>query len=199
VQGEEPAVGRLRISGIPSLLSLPLSCSLVRTQRPSGAPLSLRHLHNPRLLLESRWLPRYWASRLLGNPARPRLLKKVQMQGGVTHLGWVPGEVRGVLDSYVAAPHPSARWADGYPAHGYPSGGWATHLEDGYPADGPFSKPASPRFWRRRQRSRRRAERSSDPDAARSGPAPSTGSARRSARRAWPTSRSGLPPGRGTG
>ena len=49
------------------------------------------------------------------NPLSPRLFKKVQMQGGVTHLRWVPGEVRGVLGPYVAAPHPSARRADGCP------------------------------------------------------------------------------------
>jgi hypothetical protein len=37
-------------------------------------------------------------SRVLKNSLLPRLLKKVQMQGGVR------GEVRGVLSSYVAAP-----------------------------------------------------------------------------------------------
>ena len=45
------------------------------------------------------------SSRLLKDPLLARLLKKVQMQGGVpgTHLpGWV--QVRGVLSSYVAAP-----------------------------------------------------------------------------------------------
>jgi hypothetical protein len=55
--------------------------------------------------------------RLVKNPSHPRLLKKVQMQGGVTHPRWVPGEVRDVLGSYVAAPRKRAnppkadRWA----------------------------------------------------------------------------------------
>ena len=52
----------------------------------------------------------------------PRLLKKAQMQGGVTHLRWVPGEVRGVLGSYVAV----SRECGG------------THLR-WVTADGPFS------------------------------------------------------------
>jgi len=43
---------------------------------------------------------------MLKNSFSLRLLKKVQMQGGVTHLRWVPGEVRDVLGTYVAAPHP---------------------------------------------------------------------------------------------
>ena len=49
-------------------------------------------------------------SRMLKNASSPRLLKMVQMQGGVTHqmgtrypsTGWV--QVRGVLSLYVAAP-----------------------------------------------------------------------------------------------
>jgi len=59
---------------------------------------------------------------LLKNPLMPRLLKKTQMQGGATHPldGYPPRGthrrwVGGVLGLYAAAPHPSARWADGYP------------------------------------------------------------------------------------
>ena len=52
-------------------------------------------------------------SGLLKGPFVRRLLKKAQMQGGVTHLRWVPGEVRGVLGSYVAAPRERANAADG--------------------------------------------------------------------------------------
>jgi hypothetical protein len=51
---------------------------------------------------------------MLKNRFSPRLLKKVQMQGGVTHPeGWVPGEARGVLSTYVAAPRERANAADG--------------------------------------------------------------------------------------
>jgi hypothetical protein len=51
---------------------------------------------------------------MLKNALLLRLLKKVQMQGGVTHpFGWVPGVVRGVLSSYVAAPRERANAADG--------------------------------------------------------------------------------------
>ena len=32
---------------------------------------------------------------MLKNPSSLRLLKKVQMQGGITHLRWVPGAGRG--------------------------------------------------------------------------------------------------------
>jgi hypothetical protein len=49
------------------------------------------------------WLP----SRMLKNPFSPRLLKKVQMQGGAR------GAVRGVLRPYVAAPRERANAADG--------------------------------------------------------------------------------------
>ena len=74
--------------------------------------------------------------RLLKNPSFPRLLKKVQMPGGVTHPeGWVPGVVRGVLRTYVAAPHPSFRWVPG--ARG-------TRPEDGSQQMGPFSQPVIP-------------------------------------------------------
>ena len=52
-------------------------------------------------------------SRLLKDVLLPGLLKKAQMQGGVTHLRWVPGEVRGVLGTYVAAPRERANAADG--------------------------------------------------------------------------------------
>jgi hypothetical protein len=44
---------------------------------------------------------------MLKNPFSPRLLKKVQMQGGAR------GEVRGVLSPYVAAPRERANAADG--------------------------------------------------------------------------------------
>ena len=53
-------------------------------------------------------------SRLLKNLLFPRLVKKVQMQGGVpgTHPpGWV--QARGVLGSYIAAPRELANAADG--------------------------------------------------------------------------------------
>jgi hypothetical protein len=46
-------------------------------------------------------------SRVLKNSLLPRLLKKVQMQGGAR------GEVRGVLGPYVAAPRERANAADG--------------------------------------------------------------------------------------
>jgi hypothetical protein len=46
-------------------------------------------------------------NRLLKNPLSPRLLKKVQMQGGARC------EVRGVLRMYVAAPRERANAADG--------------------------------------------------------------------------------------
>jgi hypothetical protein len=49
---------------------------------------------------------------MLKNPFSPRALKKVQMQGGAP-IGWVPGEVRGVLSLYVAAPRELANAADG--------------------------------------------------------------------------------------
>jgi hypothetical protein len=52
-------------------------------------------------------LPRGF-SRVLKNSLLPRLLKKVQMQGGVR------GEVRGVLGPYVAAPRERANAADGH-------------------------------------------------------------------------------------
>jgi hypothetical protein len=52
------------------------------------------------------------------DPLLARLLKKVQLQGGVTHpYGWVPAEKRGVLGSYAAAsreranPPAADRWA----------------------------------------------------------------------------------------
>jgi hypothetical protein len=45
--------------------------------------------------------------RLLKNSLSPRLLKKVQMQGGER------SEVRGVLATYVAAPRERANAADG--------------------------------------------------------------------------------------
>ena len=56
---------------------------------------------------------------MLKNSLLPRLLKKAQMQGGVTHqmgtrypsAGWV--QVRGVLGPYVAAPRERANAADG--------------------------------------------------------------------------------------
>ena len=44
---------------------------------------------------------------MLKNPFSPRLLKKVQMQGGARC------EVRGVLSPYVAAPRERANAADG--------------------------------------------------------------------------------------
>jgi len=44
---------------------------------------------------------------MLKNPFSPRLLKKVQMQGGVRC------EVRGVLSPYVAVPRERADAADG--------------------------------------------------------------------------------------
>ena len=72
----------------------------------------------------SRRVPR----RLLKNPLSPRLLKKVQMQGGApcTHPpGWV--QVRGVLSSYVAAPRERG----------------GTHPKDGSPQMGLFQQPAS--------------------------------------------------------
>ena len=51
---------------------------------------------------------------MLNNSFSLRLLKKVQLQGGVTHpVGWVPGEVRGVLRAYVAAPRERANAVDG--------------------------------------------------------------------------------------
>jgi hypothetical protein len=51
---------------------------------------------------------------MLENLSLVRLLKKVQMQGGVTHpYGWVPAEVRDVLRTYVAAPRERANAADG--------------------------------------------------------------------------------------
>jgi len=51
---------------------------------------------------------------MVKNPFFPRLLKKVQMQGGVTHPeGWVPSGVRGVLNTYVAAPRERANAGDG--------------------------------------------------------------------------------------
>jgi hypothetical protein len=46
-------------------------------------------------------------SRVLKNTLLPRLLKKVQMQGGAR------GEVRGVLGPYVAVPRERANAADG--------------------------------------------------------------------------------------
>ena len=45
---------------------------------------------------------------MLKNPFSPRLLKKVQMQGGAPIFRWVPGEARGVLSPYVAAPRECA-------------------------------------------------------------------------------------------
>jgi hypothetical protein len=51
---------------------------------------------------------------MLKNPFSPRLLKKVQMQGGApgTHPpGWV--QVRGVLGPYAAAPRERTNAADG--------------------------------------------------------------------------------------
>ena len=48
-----------------------------------------------------------YPSRLLKNPFSPRLLKKVQMQGGAR------GEVRDVLSPYVTAPRERANAADG--------------------------------------------------------------------------------------
>jgi len=66
---------------------------------------------------------------MLKNPFFPRLLKKVQIQGGVTH-PWRMGTRRGarliplvVSLTNHAAPREHA---------GYPSAGWV-------PADGPFS------------------------------------------------------------
>jgi hypothetical protein len=50
---------------------------------------------------------------MLKNPFSPRLLKKVQMQGGAPIFRWVPGEVRGVLGPYAAAPRKRANAADG--------------------------------------------------------------------------------------
>jgi hypothetical protein len=51
---------------------------------------------------------------MLKNPLSPRLIKKVQMQGGVTHPGgWVPGDVRGVLGTYAAASRERDNVADG--------------------------------------------------------------------------------------
>jgi hypothetical protein len=44
---------------------------------------------------------------MLKNPLLPRLLKKVQVQGGAR------GEARGVLGPYVAAPRERANAADG--------------------------------------------------------------------------------------
>ena len=49
---------------------------------------------------------------MLKNPFSPRLLKKVQMQGGAP-IRWVPGAVRDVLSPYVAAPRERANAADG--------------------------------------------------------------------------------------
>jgi hypothetical protein len=48
-----------------------------------------------------------------------RLLKKVQIQGAVTHLRWVPAEARGVL---------------GYPFRWVRTSQRRTHRDDGYPA-----------------------------------------------------------------
>ena len=68
----------------------------------------------------------------LKNSLLPRLLKKVQMQGGVTHpKGWVPGEVRGVLGPYAAAPHLSSMGTRRGGTHRR----WAN-------VDGPFSGPS---------------------------------------------------------
>jgi hypothetical protein len=51
---------------------------------------------------------------MLKNSFLPRLRKKVQIQGGVTHPeGWVPGVVRDVLSAYVAAPRERANAVDG--------------------------------------------------------------------------------------
>ena len=54
-----------------------------------------------------RELRGYCPSRMRKNPLLPRLLKKVQMQGGARC------EVRGVLSPYVAAPRERANAADG--------------------------------------------------------------------------------------
>jgi len=67
---------------------------------------------------EEPWNP-LASTRVLKNSLCPRLLKKVQMQGGVTHqmgtrypsAGWV--QVRGVLGPYVAAPRERANAANG--------------------------------------------------------------------------------------
>ena len=76
-------------------------------------------------------------SRMPKNQLSPRLLKKVQMQGGVTHpSGWVPGGVRGVLTPYVASPRERA---------GYPSGGWAP-IRMGTRQMGVFQQPARA-YW----------------------------------------------------
>ncbi len=58
--------------------------------------------------------PLVGASRQRKNSVSPRLLKKAQVQGGVTHpCGWVPAVARGVLGPYVAAPRERANAADG--------------------------------------------------------------------------------------
>ena len=50
---------------------------------------------------------------MMKNLYSPRLLKKAQVQGAVTHLRWVPAEARGVLGTYAAAPQKGANAADG--------------------------------------------------------------------------------------
>ena len=55
------------------------------------------------------------------NSLSPRLLKKVQMQGGVTHLRWVPG-----AEAYLRV-----RRSD------HPACGWVPERANA--ADGPFS------------------------------------------------------------
>src|SRR5574337_269046 len=61
----------------------------------------------PPMIAGRRTWPSGSSSRMRKNPFLPRLLKKVQMQGGAR------GEVRGVLRPYVAAPRERANAADG--------------------------------------------------------------------------------------
>ncbi len=65
-------------------------------------------------------------TRMLNNLLFPRPLKKVQMQGGARYAA------RGVLGSYVAAPHPSSGWVPGAPT----------------PQIGLFQRPTSEIGWR---------------------------------------------------
>ena len=59
------------------------------------------------------WAGRLSRSRMVKNSFLLRLLKKVRMQGSGTHLRWVPGAVRGVLSTYVAAPRERDNAAEG--------------------------------------------------------------------------------------
>jgi hypothetical protein len=58
--------------------------------------------------------PEFYGNQEAAEILLPRLVKKVQIQGGVTHpYGWVPAGARGVLGAYVAAPRKRANAGDG--------------------------------------------------------------------------------------